>query len=62
MRCVQALAEEERSQRAAERQLAADERKRPYNSMYEVQAPSDHQMEAYLMKRKREEDPMSQFL
>ncbi|XP_013139331.1 PREDICTED: pre-mRNA-splicing factor Slu7 [Papilio polytes] len=57
-----ALAEEERSQRAAERQLAADERKRPYNSMYEVQAPSDHQMEAYLMKRKREEDPMSQFL
>ncbi|KPJ16200.1 Pre-mRNA-splicing factor SLU7 [Papilio machaon] len=57
-----ALEEEERNQKRAEHLLSVDERKRPYNSMYEVQAPTDDQMEAYLMKRKREEDPMSQFL
>ncbi|KPJ05152.1 PREDICTED: pre-mRNA-splicing factor Slu7 [Papilio xuthus] len=57
-----ALEEEERNQKRAEHLLSVDERKRPYNSMYEVKAPTDDQMEAYLMKRKREEDPMSQFL
>lgn len=38
-----------------------DERKRPYNSMYENKAPTEEELEAYRMKRMRTEDPMSQF-
>lgn len=38
-----------------------DDRKRPYNSMIEVAKPSDIEMEAYYMKKKRDEDPMSHF-
>ncbi|XP_034244833.1 pre-mRNA-splicing factor Slu7 [Thrips palmi] len=57
-----ALKREEEQQREAERLLALDERKRPYNSMYEVKKISDEDMEAYLMKKRREEDPMAQFL
>ncbi|CAH0399674.1 unnamed protein product [Chilo suppressalis] len=57
-----ALEEEERQQRHAKYLLSIDERKRSYNSMVEVKAPTEEQMEAYMMKRRREEDPMSQFL
>lgn len=39
-----------------------DERKRPYNSMFEVHKPTDEEIDAYLMKRRREEDPMLQFM
>lgn len=41
---------------------AMDDRKRPYNSMYEAKAPTEEELEQYYIKRKREEDPMSQFL
>ncbi|XP_063826353.1 pre-mRNA-splicing factor Slu7 [Ostrinia nubilalis] len=57
-----ALEKEERQQRHADFLLSVDERKRPYNSMVEVKAPTDQEMEAYMMKRRREEDPMSQFM
>ncbi|GBM01927.1 Pre-mRNA-splicing factor SLU7 [Araneus ventricosus] len=57
-----ALEEEDESQKKAEELLSMDERKRPYNSMYEVKAPSEEQMEAYYIKRQRPEDPMSAFL
>ncbi|KAF8796908.1 pre-mRNA-splicing factor SLU7-like [Argiope bruennichi] len=57
-----ALEEEEESQKKAEELLSMDERKRPYNSMYEVKAPTEEQMEAYYIKRQRPEDPMSAFL
>ncbi|CAH0720217.1 unnamed protein product, partial [Brenthis ino] len=57
-----ALEMEEKSQKRAEYLLSVDERKRPYNSMYEVKEPSEQEMEAYMMKRRREEDPMSQFM
>ncbi|CAG4974705.1 unnamed protein product [Parnassius apollo] len=57
-----ALEDEERQQKRAEHLLSVDERKRPYNSMYEVKAPTEEEMEAYMMKRRREEDPMSQFM
>ncbi|KAL0119466.1 hypothetical protein PUN28_007750 [Cardiocondyla obscurior] len=53
--------EEERSKRA-ERLLHMDERKRPYNSMYDVKELTDQEIEAYQMKRKRDEDPMAHFL
>ncbi|PSN44778.1 Pre-mRNA-splicing factor Slu7 [Blattella germanica] len=57
-----ALEQEESQQKEAERILAMDERKRPYNSMFEVKKPSDEEMEAYYMKKRREEDPMAQFM
>lgn len=57
-----ALKQEETNQKIAERLLVMDERKRPYNSMYEAKAPTEEEMEAYYLKRKREEDPMSDFV
>ncbi|XP_063362835.1 pre-mRNA-splicing factor SLU7-like [Cydia amplana] len=57
-----ALEAEERQQKHASYLLSVDERKRPYNSMYEAKAPTEEEMEAYRMKRQREEDPMSQFM
>ncbi len=36
-----------------------DERKRKYNSKYEVKKPTDDDMEEYYKKRKRDFDPMS---
>ncbi|XP_076759279.1 pre-mRNA-splicing factor Slu7 [Xylocopa sonorina] len=58
----QALQKESERQREAERLLQMDERKRPYNSMYEVKPPTSDEIEAFQMKRKREEDPMAEFL
>lgn len=46
----------------AEEYLSADDRKRPYNSMYEVKQPTEEDMEEYFKKRKRDDDPMNQFL
>lgn len=57
-----ALKKEEEQQKEAERLLAMDERKRPYNSMYEVKKISEEEMEAYYMKKRRDEDPMAQFI
>lgn len=39
-----------------------DERKRPYNSMARIEQPTDMEMEAYYMKKRREDDPMAQFM
>ncbi|XP_023943047.1 pre-mRNA-splicing factor Slu7 [Bicyclus anynana] len=57
-----ALEMEERKQKHADYLLSVDERKRPYNSMMQVKEPTEEEMEAYMMKRRREEDPMSQFM
>lgn len=58
----EALKEEEESQKRADHLLSMDERKRPYNSMFEVKKPSEEEIEAYYLKRRREEDPMNQFM
>jgi pre-mRNA-processing factor SLU7 len=58
----EALKAEEDHQNKAERLLALDERKRPYNSMFEVKKPTEEEIEAYYLKRRREEDPMNQFM
>lgn len=55
----EALSREEKNTRKAERLLKLDERKRPYNSMYEVKELTAEEIEAYQMKRKRDEDPMA---
>ena len=62
---MQALDREEAHQREAERILAMDERKRPYNSLRSFESfkePTEEEMEAFRMKRKRMEDPMANFL
>lgn len=53
-----ALKKEDEQRKEAERLLKMDERKRPYNSMYVIEKPTDEEMEAYLMKKRRPEDPM----
>lgn len=57
-----ALEAEDRHNEEANRLLQTDERKRPFNSMYEVKKPSEEEVEAYLMKRRRDEDPMLAFM
>ena len=59
---MQALKAEEAHIKEADKLLAMDERKRPYNSMYEVKAPTEEEMEAYFIKRHRPDDPMAGFL
>jgi pre-mRNA-processing factor SLU7 len=66
MNLAEALKEEEHRLLEADRMLAMDERKRPYiilsYSMIENQAPSEVEMDAYRMKRKRDDDPMAHFM
>ncbi|CAO2642982.1 Pre-mRNA-splicing factor SLU7 [Lemmus lemmus] len=42
--------------------MQIDERKRPYNSVYETREPTEEETEAYRMKRHRPDDPMASFL
>lgn len=58
----EALRKEEKNTKQADRVLKMDERKRPYNSMYETKELTAEEIEAYQMKRKRDEDPMAHFL
>lgn len=58
----EALEKEEQKRKEAEKLLQIDERKRPYNSMYEEKELTAEEIEAYQMKRKREDDPMADFL
>merc|ERR1712241_1098852 len=54
----------EKEEEEAERMLSLDERKRKYNSFKadNNKAPTEEDLEAYYMKRKRDNDPMAQFL
>lgn len=42
--------------------IKLDERVRSYNSMYNSKAPTEEEIEAYQMRRQREDDPMAAFL
>ena len=58
------IAEEVRNREGA-KLLAMDERKRPYNSLRrdgDNKAPTEEEMEAFRLKRQRQEDPMAAFL
>lgn len=57
-----ALEAEEKHNEKVNELMKMDERKRPYNSMFDVKAPTEEEVEAYMMKRRREEDPMLQFM
>lgn len=58
----QALEMEEENQDKDKWLLALNDRKRPYNSMYEIKGPTEEEMEAYYMKKRRDDDPMADFL
>lgn len=51
-------------EKEVDRLMTMDERKRPYNSMKADSGifPTDEEMEAYRLKRRRQEDPMAGFL
>lgn len=57
-----ALEAEEKHLENVSELMSVDERKRPYNSMFDVKQPSEFEVEAYLMKRRRDDDPMLQFI
>lgn len=58
-----ALRKEERHQQEAERLLAIDERKRPYNSLKGDNLDvTEEELEAYRLKRQQQDDPMKDFL
>lgn len=61
-RLQKAVRQEEERLRKVDKLLAMDERKRPYNSMAPVHEPTELELEAYHMKRKRDEDPMAAFM
>lgn len=58
----QALEAEDKRVKHIEQIMQIDERKRPYNSLLEVKAPTEEEMEAFRMKRCRPDDPMASFL
>ena len=57
----QALAAMEKEQNTS---VEMDDRKRPYHSMKadDGKAPSEEQMEAYYLKKRRTDDPMADFI
>ncbi|XP_074529430.1 pre-mRNA-splicing factor SLU7 isoform X1 [Halichoeres trimaculatus] len=57
-----ALEAEDKRVKHIESIMQIDERKRPYNSLLEVKAPTEEEMEAFRMKRCRPDDPMASFL
>lgn len=57
-----AVRAEEKAQKEAAKLLKMDERKRPYNSMYQVKEPTADEIEAFQIKRVRDEDPMANFI
>uniref|UniRef100_A0A8C4ST77 Pre-mRNA-splicing factor SLU7 n=1 Tax=Erpetoichthys calabaricus TaxID=27687 RepID=A0A8C4ST77_ERPCA len=57
-----ALNAEDARLKQVEELMQVDERKRPYNSLYEVREPTEEEMEAFRMKRQRPDDPMASFL
>jgi len=60
---AKALKAEEERIKQVDALLKIDERKRPFNSMNAVEtAPDEAELEAYHMKRKRDEDPMAAFM
>uniref|UniRef100_A0A8C2XC47 Pre-mRNA-splicing factor SLU7 n=1 Tax=Cyclopterus lumpus TaxID=8103 RepID=A0A8C2XC47_CYCLU len=58
----QALEAEDKRVKHIDAIMQVEERKRPYNSLGEVKAPTEEEMEAFRMKRCREDDPMASFL
>lgn len=52
----------EKDSRSKQLTVESDDRKRPYNSMYDVKAPTEDEIEEWKKKRIHTDDPMLQFL
>ena len=59
--CLQAMKKQEAHEKKVEKFMAMDERKRPYNIMYDFKEPTEEEMEAFRRKKLRSDDPMAQF-
>lgn len=57
-----ALEKEDERLKEVDRIMNMDERKRPYNSMYDVSKPTEEEIEAYHMKKRKDDDPMANFV
>ncbi|XP_043196909.1 pre-mRNA-splicing factor SLU7-like [Amphibalanus amphitrite] len=57
----EALMRQELADAAADRLLAMDERRRPYNSFGDVREPTAEEMEAWRMRQLRSDDPLAAF-
>ena len=62
--CIQAMIEQERREKEVDAMMSIAERKRPYHSMQAESGrePTDEEMEAFRLKRRRADDPMAGFL
>lgn len=58
----EALKKQKEHDKRVSKLMSMDERKRPYNSMIDVAAPTDEEMEAFRLKQRRTDDPMNAFL
>lgn len=58
----EAIRKEKERLKAVDEYLAMDERKRPYNSLADVKAPTAEEMEAYYRTKVNRDDPMSHFV
>lgn len=58
------MIEQAQKEKEVDKLMSIDERKRPYNSMLAESGkePTEEEMEAFRLKRRRAEDPMSQFI
>ena len=56
--------EQEKKEKEVDAMMSIDERKRPYHSMRAESGrqPTEEEMEAFRLKRRRTDDPMAQFL
>ncbi|CAL8308189.1 unnamed protein product [Arctogadus glacialis] len=59
---IKALDAECQRLKRVDEMLLLDERKRPYSSLHATKEPTEEEMEAFRMKRGREDDPMFAFL
>ncbi|XP_042228430.1 pre-mRNA-splicing factor SLU7-like [Homarus americanus] len=58
----EALIRAKMEEEAAQEMMMLNERERSYNSMYKAKKPTEEEIEAYQMRRQREDDPMAAFL
>ena len=58
------MIEQERKEKEVDAMMTIEERKRPYHSMRAESGrePTEEEMEAFQLKRRRADDPMAEFL
>uniref|UniRef100_A0A0X3NZR8 Pre-mRNA-splicing factor SLU7 n=1 Tax=Schistocephalus solidus TaxID=70667 RepID=A0A0X3NZR8_SCHSO len=61
-RILEAVEREKKRQAEVDRLMKMNERDRPYNSLGEVKAPTEEEMEAYYRTRRNPNDPMADFM